>query len=173
MWQIQPKHAQLNTHTHTHMLWGLKSSPFCSVVLLAHRWRTSWCDQQLSLSRVASWWPHGVVLPQCCPSGSAPHPPPLIKTPLYVHTSTPSWVTVMLLTDGGLPVNGSMLVGGVSQLARTLRPLCASPSDFCSHSWWNIFTVLTFRGKRQSYILSEQADKYILFQAGYWFSASL
>lgn len=107
------------------------------LVLLAHRLRTSWCDQQLSLSRVASWWLPGVVLPQCCPSGSAP-----ITIPLYVHISTLSWVTVMFLTDGGLPVNGSLLVGGVSELALSPRPLCAS-LYFSSHSLWILSIFLS------------------------------
>lgn len=131
MWQIQPEHTHTQANTHTFM--RAKVRPFLQpgLVLPAHRLRTSWCDQQLSLSRVASWWLPGVVLPQCCPSGSAS-----ITIPLYVHISTLSWVTVMFLTDGGLPVNGSMLVGGVSQLASSPRPLCASPSTFSSHSLW-------------------------------------
>lgn len=66
----------------------------------------------------------------------------------------------MFLTDGGLPVNGSMLVGGVGQLALSPRPLCASPSDFSSHSWWILrvffphclISQLTFRKKRHSCI---------------------
>lgn len=56
-----------------------------------------------------------------------------ITVPLYVHISTLSRVTVMFLTDGGLPVNRSMLVGGVSQLALRSWPLSASHSD-CSFS---------------------------------------
>lgn len=40
----------------------------------------------------------------------------------------------MFLTDGGMSVKGSMLVGGVSQLALSPWPLGASPVDFSSHS---------------------------------------
>lgn len=80
----------------------------------------------------------------------------------------------MFLTDGGLPVNGTMLVGGVSQLAQTPWPLCASPNDFSSHSFFLLSSQPAHlqREKAMLYILSDQADKYALFLSGYRFSAS-
>ena len=95
---------------------------------------------QLSGELMAAWCCSASVLPiRVSSSTSSPHQNPSLCAHLDTELSN---------SDSALPVNGSMLVGGVSQLAQTLWPL----SDFCSHSWWNIFTVLTFRGKRQSRI---------------------
>lgn len=116
-------------------------------------WIIDWGPPDAINSRLSAEWRADGHLVLFCLSVARQAQPP-ITIPLYVHISTLSRVTAVLLTDSGLPMNGSMLVGGVSQLAWTPQLLCASPNDFGSHSLSILlfFVVLPFRKKSHSCI---------------------
>lgn len=77
-------------------------------------WLIYWVSPDVIKSSVsAEWWANGHLVLFCLIVVRQDQ-----RTPqslfMYLHISTQCWGTVMLLTDGGLSVNDSVLVGGVS-----------------------------------------------------------
>lgn len=92
-------HAQVLKHTRPLLEFG--------VVMPAYRLRTSWCDQQLSLSWAAA---------RCCSASVSPCQGHISHHCLsfffFVHISTLGWIIVMVLSDSRAALlNSSKIVG--------------------------------------------------------------
>lgn len=111
-------------HTnHTHTLMRTIIRPFLQLgILLAHQWRL---PDAINSCLSAEWEADGHLVLFCLTVVRQGQCPPQSLF-MYVHISTLSWGAVELLTDGGLSVNGSMLVGGVS---------FESMASLCQHQW--------------------------------------